>query len=150
VDDCGVKGGSLLGAMRLYQSVGRKLKSLSLTKLERRRLVEQRRCLIDVFGPEVRLDPKTFGTPLWEPNSTSLTVKAPKEGALLVLVGKEGRPHKTFFIPFQKFATGTTRVSGLGVPYYVYPGAFGRSVDANKLADELIALAKEIRKTGAV
>ena len=149
MDDCGVKGGSVLGAMRLYQSIGRKLRSLSLTKLERRRLVEQRRCLIDVFGPEVRLDPKTFGTPAWEPNSRALSVPAPAPGALLVLVGEAGRSNRSFFIPFDLFARGERKKSVRFVQNrigyaHVPPGDFDREVDMDRLAKALVDLANTL------
>ena len=146
---CGTEVDSLMGAITLYKSLSRKLGDTTLTKAERRRIVEQRRCLVEVYGAAVRYDPDTLKLSLVIPPSRSMSVPAPDPGALLVLVGEGGKANKTYFIPFNDFSKGERRkvISKNRMAFArVLPGNFDRKVDSGKLADALVALAEKIRK----
>ena len=146
---CGLEDASLRGAIKLYKALSKRLADKTLTKAERRRLVEQRRCLIEVFGAEVRLDPDTLKMPRWEPKSRSMSVPAPAPGALLVLVGEAGRSNRTFFIPFDTFARGERKqyVDQNRIAFaHVEPGDFDREVDMDLLAKALVDLANTLGK----
>lgn len=148
---CGLEDASLRGAIKLYKALSKRLADKTLTKAERRRLIDQRRCLVEVFGSDVRLDPDTLKMPRWEPKSRSMSVPAPAPGALLVLVGEAGRSNRTFFIPFDAFARGerkkNVRFVQNRIAYaHVEPGDFDREVDMDLLAKALVDLANTLGK----
>ena len=149
--DCGVQDSSLAGAIKLYKALSKKLASPLLSKSERRRLVEQRRCILEVFGPEVRLDLDTLKPTRWSPQGKTVTVNAPSPGAIVVLVGEGSTANSTFFIPFDKFASGERKKHALfRHPEYAYayvpPGDFDRDVDYDKLAEALSSAVLRTKK----
>jgi hypothetical protein len=146
VPPCGLDAdsNSLIGAIRLYKQILKRMKDPTLTRFQKSQLREQRRCLIDVFGPAVRMSPETLLPEKWQPEGRFMTIPATDQGAVLLLVGKGGRVNKTYFIPFRSFSSGDIQKGYGGYPAYVIPGNFDKAVNPDKLADELLALCDEI------
>lgn len=144
---------SLAGAIKLYDCLGDELSKPGLSGAERKILREERRRLLEIFGPSVR-GGRMFEEHHRAPLRRFVSVrKPPSAGAMVILFGEDREINRTLFTPARAIEDDDSRRTFERRPLAHRegpPGDLQAAVSPSKLAEALRAMAREIEKLEGV